>query len=130
LPSVLAAIGAASLGACSSPGGSGGSVNVSGNWCGAAVDAATACTGSQVVYVEMAQSGSTVTGTACEYYRSGCYAIQDGFVAGNRLTFDYTFAPDSVTADFTVAADGRSMTGAYTSTKCGCQIPETLYLLP
>jgi hypothetical protein len=127
---VAVVFGASPVLGCSSPGGAAASANVSGNWCGASVDAATACTGDSVVYVELAQTGSSVTGTACEYYRSGCSTIENGTVLSNRLTYYYTFGPDSVTADFTVAADGRSMTGTYASTKCGCQIAETLYLLP
>ena len=137
---IVAALATVGVGGCSSGGDNSptdasnsndaSSGNVSGAWCGLPVGTAAECVGDEVVYAEFAQAGIAVTGTACEYYRAGCYPLENGMLVGGHLTYRYTFTPDHVDADFTLATDGQSLTGAYTSTKCGCQIALTLHLLP
>jgi hypothetical protein len=119
------------LSGCSSGGGPPSSEgNVSGAWCGLQVGTAADCVGDEVIYAELTQTGTAVTGMSCEDYLDDCFPLDNGSVVGDHLTYRYTFAPDHVDADLTLSADGQSLTGTYASTKCSCQVPETLHLLP
>jgi hypothetical protein len=124
---IVAAV-AASLG-CSDAGKGNG--DVSGAWCGKDVAAAAACVGDEAIYLQLTQSGSAVTGTYCEdYAATECYTLDGGTLAGSALTFSYDLPPtDSVSATLSLATSGETMTGAMTSTKCGCDIAVTLHRL-
>lgn len=117
------------LGCSNAPGTSTSTGDVSGAWCGIDVATASACVGDEVVYAELVQTGTTVTGRACEYYLAGCYTIENGAFTNGELVFDYVFAPDCVDASLTLASDGGTLTGKYTSTKCTCDLPVTLHRL-
>jgi len=93
-------------------------VNVSGNWGGNA--------GGEGSYLELQQSGSVVTGQACESPGQDCYAIKDGKVSGDTLTFSYEFDTYKVTATLTLSADGKTLSGNYHSTKCNCDVAISL----
>lgn len=126
-PLLLAACG----GPAANPGG-----DVTGAWCGLEVADAPSCLGDEVVYAELTQSGGgtgqAVTGMSCEYYNagSGCYEIQGGAMTSRVLTFFYTFGVNRVDARLTLSDDQQVLAGAYTSTKCLCDIPMTLHRVP
>jgi hypothetical protein len=119
---------AAACGSTSPPAGQGG--DVTGAWCGLEVTDAIACVGDEVVYAELAQVGTAVTGQSCERYMTGCYPLENGSLANGALAFHYTFSSGSVDAHLMLSADGRSLAGTYTSTKCACDVPVTLHRLP
>jgi hypothetical protein len=126
---MMLTLAAVSLGCSSSPDVSSSAGDVTGAWCGIDVATASACVGDEVVYAELAQTGTAVTGRACEYYLAGCYTIENGAFTNGELVFDYVFAPDRVDATLTLASDGGTLTGKYTSTKCTCDLPVTLHRL-
>lgn len=86
--------------------------NVTGAWAGAV--------GNDGSYLDLTQTGASVTGTACTQPGKACFPITDGAVSGDRFTGKYATGTDSVTMDMKVAADNRSMQGTYAMTKCGC----------
>jgi hypothetical protein len=116
--------------ACSAGNGGAPGGDVSGAWCGLPVTTAEACVGDEVIYAELGQAGSTVTGQSCEYYLGACYPIENGSLMATTLVFDYTFSPDRVDASLILSADGQTLTGTYASTKCSCDVPVTLHRLP
>jgi hypothetical protein len=132
-----AALIAASVAGCGTPGagtgeqeGGSSGASVTGAWCGMQVATAADCLGDQVVYLELQQAGSVVTGRSCEQYNTGCYDLQAGALAGAQLTYFYTFDVDRVDATLTVDDVSSTLTGEYDSTKCTCQIPELLHRIP
>jgi len=46
------------------------------------------------------------------------------------LTFFYTFGVNRVDARLTLSEDQQVLVGAYTSTKCVCDVPVTLHRVP
>lgn len=74
-------------------------------------------------YLDLTQTGGTVTGTACEAPGKQCYPLTGGSVAGDTFTGAYSWDENgktqTVTMNLKVAADNRSMQGTYVSTKCG-----------
>ena len=105
--------------------GDSGSTGVSGRWCGKEVSAAEQCTGDEVIYLEVAQSGSAVTGQACEAYNNGCYPLENGSFDKDQLSFRYTFTPDHVDASLTLSGD--TLSGTLSSTKADAPLPLTLH---
>jgi hypothetical protein len=90
----------------------------------------TACVGDEVVFAQLTQAGAAVTGQSCEQYMTGCYPLETGSLVNGKLSFHYTFGANSVDAHLTLSADGATLDGAYTSTKCLCDVPVTLHRLP
>jgi len=76
------------------------------------------------------QSGSSVSGQACERYEFDCYPIQNGAVAGSTLNFDYSWVEGGTThtvhATLTLSPDGSTLSGKYDSSKCSCEVPITV----
>lgn len=101
---------------------------VEGSWCGRAVETAEQCTGDEVVYAELQQSGSAVSGTICEAYEKECYPVEGGNFEDGTLTFSYSFQTNTVEGE--LALDGDTLTGSFFSSKCDCSIPVTLLRLP
>lgn len=89
--------------------------NVTGLWAGKV--------GNDGSYLDLTQSGATVTGTACEAPGKQCYPLSGGNVAGDTFSGAYSWDENgktqTVTMNMKVAADNRSMQGTYVSTKCG-----------
>lgn len=92
-----------------------GAANVTGVWAGKV--------GNDGSYLDLTQTGGTVTGTACEAPGKQCYPLTGGSVAGDTFTGAYSWDENgktqTVTMNLKVAADNRSMQGTYVSTKCG-----------
>jgi len=99
-------------------GGESGNAEVGGNWVGGGSGEST--------YLELQQSGSAVTGQACERPGHDCYPIKDGKLSGQSLTFCYEFDTHKVTATLTLSVDGKTLTGSYHSTKCNCDLAVSL----
>jgi hypothetical protein len=97
--------------------------NVAGRWCGAPVATAADCVGDQVVYLDLQQTGTTVTGQSCLKYNTDCFDIQAANLTANHLTYFYTFGVDRVDAALTFDGGSNTLTGTYDSTKCSCQVP-------
>lgn len=108
-----------------------GNGDVTGAWCGKDVATDGECLGDAAIYLRLTQSGTAVAGTYCEdYAATDCYTLDGGAIAGSALTFGYELPPtDSVDAAFTLAGDGKTMTGTMTSTKCDCDLAVTLHRL-
>lgn len=100
---------------------------MSGNWCGRDVAAKEECQGDEVEYLELSQTGSTVTGQICEAYGKDCAPIENGKLEGSKLTFG--FSPETVggLADLTLSGD--TLSGNLHSDKCGCELPFTFHRL-
>jgi len=112
---------------CSDPSGGEATV-VTGQWCGREVATAEACTGDEALFLDLVQSGETVTGHYCEAYGKDCYELQSGKFVGGRLTFFYTFGVDRVDAELHAAQN--TLTGTFTTTKASAPIPVTLHRVP
>jgi hypothetical protein len=78
--------------------------------------------GKNATYLDLTQTGSTVTGKACDAPGSatGCFDITNGLVAGDQFTGKYAAKDDNVTMTLKVAIDGKTMQGTYAMTKCAC----------
>ncbi|MGC4087412.1 MAG: hypothetical protein QM756_05890 [Polyangiaceae bacterium] len=115
-------------GCSSDDGGPSETMDLTGHWCGAEVATSAECLGDEVFYLELQQSADdTVTGQACEAYGADeCYAVGNGKLNNTNFTFDYTFSGFTVTGSFSVKTRGR-LEGMLHSTKCGCDIPKTIY---
>ena len=110
----------------SSTDGSSGLSDVSGAWCGANVATAVECVGDEVGYLELTQSGETVSGQSCEAFEHDCQAVQAGTFSGNHLSYFYTFDVYRVDASFDVAS-ATTLHGTFHSDKCNCDQPLTLH---
>jgi hypothetical protein len=110
------------LGGCSSES----TTDLTGAWCGKEVAVAADCVGDEVEYVELAQSGITLSGKVCEAYEKECYDIQDGAASGSHVSFFYTFSDYRVDASLD-QADASTLRGSFRSSKCGCEVPLTLH---
>jgi hypothetical protein len=105
------------------------SPSVAGAWCGKQVTKAEDCRGDEVVLLQLTEAAG-LSGQQCEAYQQDCYPLQGATLSGSTLTYFYTFDIYRVDAAFTVAGDGKTMSGALTSSKCnGCKSPKTLFKL-
>lgn len=104
---------------------SGGSV--SGKWCGRDVASPEACVGDEVEYLDLVQSGSTVTGKICEAYEADCAPIENGKLSGAKLTFG--FDPQDVGGLADLELSGDVLDGTLHSDKCACELPFTFHRL-
>lgn len=101
--------------------------DVTGKWCGREVSAPEQCVGDEVEYLELVQSGSTVTGQICEAYDKDCAAIENGALEGTTLRFDYS--PTTVGGKATLQLAGDQLSGAIHSDKCACEVQFTFHRL-
>ena len=101
---------------------------LTGQWCGAHVGAPAECNGA---YLDITQSGSSVSGQACEWYEHDCYPLDNGTLSGAALTFDYSWTEAGTTytvnASLALSADGNTLSGSYHSSKCNCDTPMTFF---
>lgn len=104
-----------------------GSADVTGNWCGRDVAAKEQCQGDEVEYLELVQSGSSVTGRICEAYDKDCAPIDGGSLDGDKLTF--TYSPRTVGGKVNLVLRGDTLVGAIHSDKCACELPFTFHRL-
>lgn len=102
--------------------------DLTGNWCGAAVDSPDTCLGDGVGYLELTQSGATVSGVACEAYGKDCYEVQSGAYVDGVFSYYYTF--DSYRVDAELVLSNSKLTGTYHSDKCNCDLPLTFHAIP
>jgi hypothetical protein len=91
---------------------------VAGQWCSAAVAQAEDCAFDEGIYLELAQAGTAVTGSACEAFEHDCSPVEGGEFDGTTLTYAYQISddgpdPKTVDASFTLADDGATLTGRY-----------------
>ena len=100
-------------------------IDVSGEWCGRAVDSAPECTGDEVGYLNLKQTGNQVSGRMCEAYEKDCNELQAGQVADEKFSFFYEFSEFRVDGAFDAHGD-NILLGSLHSTKCGCDVPMTL----
>ena len=107
---------------------SGATTSVTGHWCGAAAATSAECLGDEVEYLELTQTGTAVTGIACEAYQKDCYAVQSGQCENGAFSYYYTFDSFRVDADLTLT--NGTLTGTYHSDKCDCDIPLTFRSVP
>lgn len=101
--------------------------DVTGKWCGREVSAPEQCLGDEVEYLELVQSGSTVTGQICEAYGKDCAPIENGTLEGTKLRFD--FSPATVGGKADLQLSGNQLSGALHSDKCSCELPFTFHRL-
>lgn len=94
------------------------------------VGSAAECIGDEVLFVELSDDAGLLSGKACEAYAKECYELVDATVQGRHVVFAYEFSGYRVDADFELSADGSTLSGAYASTKCGCEVPVTLHRVP
>ena len=107
---------------------SGSTTSVTGHWCGATAATSAKCLGDEVEYLELTQTGNSVTGIACEAYQKDCYAVQSGLFESGALSYYYTFDSFRVDADLTLT--NGTLTGSYHSDKCDCDVPLTFHSVP
>ncbi|MES1186253.1 MAG: hypothetical protein ABUL60_20745 [Myxococcales bacterium] len=100
---------------------------VSGKWCGRDVASAEACVGDEVEYLDLVQSGSTVTGKICEAYEADCAPIENGKLSGAKLTLG--FDPQDVGGLADLELSGDVLDGTLHSDKCACELPFTFHRL-
>ena len=101
--------------------------SVAGSWCGRDVSAPEQCVGDEVEYLELAQSGSQVTGQICEAYGKDCAPIEAGKLSGTKLTFG--FDPEDVGGLADLELSGDVLQGTLHSDKCACELPFTFHRL-
>lgn len=104
-----------------------GSQDVTGNWCGRDVAAKEQCQGDEVEYLELVQSGSTVTGQICEAYDKDCAPIDGGKLEARKLTF--TYSPTTVGGKVDLQLEGDTLVGTIHADKCGCETAFTFHRL-
>ncbi len=102
--------------------------DVTGHWCGRAVDSDAACTGDEVGLLLLAQDGAGLDGQACEAHEHDCHLLEKGTVDGRHVTFHYSFKNGYVDAKLSV--EGDVMTGTFFASKCKCDIRRTFYRIP
>ena len=100
---------------------------VTGKWCGRDVASPEACVGDEVEYMDLVQSGSTVTGKICEAYEADCAPIENGKLSGAKLTFG--FDPQDVGGLAELELSGDVLDGTLHSDKCACELPFTFHRL-
>jgi hypothetical protein len=97
-----------------------GPTGVTGQWCGRQVARAEDCTGDEVFFLDLIQSGQSVTGQYCEAYAHDCYGLQSGKFTDDRLTFFYTFDVNRV--DVNLEAAGDTLIGTFTTTNASAPV--------
>lgn len=101
--------------------------DVSGKWCGRDVASPEQCLGDEVEYLDLAQSGSQVTGKICEAYEADCAAVENGMLSGATLSFG--FDPEDVGGLAKLELSGDVLDGTLHSDKCACELPFTFHRL-
>jgi hypothetical protein len=86
-----------------------------------------ACQSEQAPYLELAQSGTELTGQICDSYLQNCAPLENGSATAVQLTFG--FDPDGVGRSATLAITDDTLVGTIHGNKCVCEWPITFYRL-
>jgi hypothetical protein len=88
--------------------------------------------GNDSSYLELTQSGGTVTGTACERPGHDCYPLVNGTIVNGRFTASYSWIENGRTETIAIdlipdAVPGPSrLIGTYKASKCNCTLQASL----
>ncbi len=104
-------------------------VDVTGSWCGRPASSREQCQGDEVEYLDLVQSGQSVSGRICEAYDKDCQVIQSGAIENGRLSFFYEFGGYRGDASFETDGD-NTLRGAIRSSKCNCSVALSMQRVP
>jgi hypothetical protein len=100
-------------------------VDLTGRW--------TGTSGTEALYLDLVQTGTAIRGLACEHPGNGCSTLEDGAIVAGvmRATVRQITSQGPAHWEFelTISPDGRMLTGAVTSSTCGCNYTTALLKL-
>ena len=99
--------------------------DITGVWCGKAVEKQEYCKGDEAGFLNVKQVGVGLSGDKCEDYRSDCLQIRGGEVSDKNVTFSLIFEKKGFqTATYNLRLlDDNYLKGTVFVSYCNCDFP-------
>jgi len=103
--------------------------DITGVWCGKAVEKQEYCKGDEVMFLNVEQVGVGLSGEFCEAYQSDCELIRGGEVTDENVTFSIIFNENELQkVNFNLRLlDDNYLKGTVFSSKCNCDLPASFF---
>ena len=103
--------------------------DITGVWCGKAVEKQEYCKGDDLGFLNVKQVGVGLSGEYCEAYQHDCYQIRGGEVSDKNVKFSIIFHEKGLQkVNFNLRLlDDNYLKGTLFSSKCNCDFPASFF---